>query len=132
MIGAALYEKRLRRFKGWPEREFVDEFARAGVPPKVATAVYEYYRSHSPDPLFTVAPTYSLWGVFRHSGEDVDDDAERIAKRLGLRLPPEAILREWPVPPATVRDMVMWVDWVRQHQPGARTQPESASGGRTG
>ena len=31
-------------------------------------------------------------------------------------MPIEPILREWPTEMKTLRDMVLWLNWVREHQ----------------
>jgi hypothetical protein len=125
MVGAARYQKRLRSHKGWPREQFVSQFAEEGVPRTVAEAAYDYYKAQSLDASFTLAPDDSLWSVFRHSPEDIDDDAAAIARNLDLTLPSEAILRQWPSPLYRVRDVVMWLNWVAQHQPPSAASAQS-------
>ena len=127
MVGAARYQKRLRAHKGWPREQFVSEFAEGGVPRTVAAAAYDYYKSQSLDPSFTVAPDDSLWSVFRHSPEDIDDDAVAIARNLNLTLPSEAVLRQWPRPLCSVRDMVTWLNWIAQQQPSSAASAQGSS-----
>jgi hypothetical protein len=37
-------------------------------------------------------------------------------RKLGMELPIEPVLREWEKPLETLRDMVLWLNWIRQHQ----------------
>ena len=63
--------------------------------------------------------TYSQ--LLRDDPDDIDEDARTLIERLKMRVLPEYILREYGSKPlVTLRDMVLWLDWIRQHQ-GARS-----------
>ena len=49
--------------------------------------------------------------------EDIDYDLEELVEKLGMEMPIEPILREWPTEVKTLRDMALWLEWVRQRQP---------------
>jgi len=98
-------------------QSFIDEFAACDVPAAIPAAVYDHYTSLSVSKNFSVAPDDSLRTVFGIVGEDVDDDAEDLVKTLGMELPIESVLCEWETPVETLRDMVLWLDWIRQQQP---------------
>jgi len=107
---------RLGRHRGISRETFIDEFRRENVPPEIPAAVYDHYKSLSRAKEFGVAPDDSFEKVFREGHEDIDDDAEELARRLNFELPIEMVLREWPTPLRNLRDMVLWLDWIRQHQ----------------
>jgi hypothetical protein len=106
---------KLRRRRGPSRDEFIAAFQNENIPEKISAAVYDRCtrfasRGYAPSP----DDTYD--GVLRMLHEDVDDEAELLVKELRLVLPAESVLREWPSPVRTIRDMVLWLDWVRQHQ----------------
>ncbi len=116
-VGAAYYQvKLLWRRGGWTRDAFIAEFGALGVTGSVAGTVYDYYRRHSLSRSYRVAPDDSLKGVYGAGDEEADKAAETITRELGFLLPDESILRQWPRPLTTVRDMVLWVDWIRNHQ----------------
>jgi hypothetical protein len=108
---------RLARHRGISREAFIDEFHKENVPPEIPAAVYDHYRSLSHSRRFSVAPDDSFDKVFRQCHEDIDDDAEDLARKLNLQLPIEMVLRKWPAPLRTLRDMVLWLDWIRQQRP---------------
>lgn len=116
MAGAAVHQKRLLALRGTSKDQFIQEFADHMASTEVASAVYDYYQGQSNASSFEVSPEFSLTTVFRKSHEDIDDDVREILSGLGLHLPPEAVLRGWPKPLSTVRDVVDWVDWVKGKQ----------------
>ncbi len=113
---AVAYQIRLRRKRGLSRDEFAAVFQREGVPYKIAAAVYDYYSSFAGSRGYAVSPDDTYDGLLLESDEDVLDDAKRLVKQLRMRLPDETTS---PVSASlfkTVRDMVLWLDWVRQHQ----------------
>jgi len=106
----------LARHRGVSREAFIDEFRKDNVPPEIPAAVYDHYKSLSRAKRFSVAPEDSFEKVFRECHEDIDDDAEGLARTLNIELPIEMVLREWPAPLRTLRDMVLWLDWIRQKQ----------------
>jgi hypothetical protein len=120
MIGAANYQKGLLKAKGIAKDEFIQLFTSLGVAAEVAASVYDYYQQESGAAAFQVSPQFSLRAVFRKSHEDVDEDVTEILRELRIELPPESILREWPGPLLTVRDVVNWISWVRERRSSNR------------
>ena len=116
LAASAVHQKRLVKARGIPREEFVRALASEGIPGQISGAVYDYYQRESSTASFQVSPDFSLTTVFRRSHEDVDDDVREILGTLGLQLPPEAVLRQWPNPLSTVRDVVNWVNWVKERQ----------------
>lgn len=116
-VGWVIYDQiRLRRHRGLSRDEFAEVFQGDGVPYKIAAVVYDYYSSIAGDRGYAVSPDDSYDGLLNEGQEDIDDDAERLVAQLRMRLPDELVLRSWATPLRTVRDMVLWLNWVRQHQ----------------
>jgi hypothetical protein len=107
---------RLARHRGISRESFIDEFRIENIPPEIPAAVYDHYKSLSRAEKFSVAPDDSFEKVFRECHEDIDDKAEELARKLNIDLPIEMVLKEWPTPLRTLRDMVLWLNWVRQRQ----------------
>jgi hypothetical protein len=107
---------RLAHHRGISREAFIDEFRKENVPPEIPATVYDHYRSLSRAKRFSVAPDDSFDKVFGECHEDIDNDAEELARKLNIELPIEMILREWPAPLRTLRDLVLWLNWVRQRQ----------------
>jgi hypothetical protein len=116
LIGAVAYQFRLARHRGMPRETFIDEFVASGIPSEIPAAVYDHYRSFCRAKDFGVASSDSLEKVFRQVQDDVDDDAEELASKLGMDLPIETVLKEYATPVETLRDMVLWLDWIRRQQ----------------
>lgn len=111
--GAIYYQIKLANRKGgWTREAFVEEFQQLGVAASLAQAVYDYYQKHSVLRSFRVGPDDDLDRFYDASHEEIDEAAEELSAALGIRLPNESVLREWPNPIRTVRDVVMWLDWV--------------------
>lgn len=104
---------RLARHRGISREAFIDEFRKENIPPEIPAAVYDHYRFVSRAKTFGVVPDDSFDKVFRECHEDIDDDAEELARKLNIELPIEMVLKEWPTPLQTLRDMVLWLNWVR-------------------
>jgi len=114
---------RLARHRGISREAFIAEFLKENVPPEIPAAVYDHYRSLSRAKRFSVAPDDSFEKVFGQCHEDIDDDAEELARKLNVELPIETVLREWPTPLQTLRGVVLWLNWIRQQQTKAHTRP---------
>ena len=53
-----------------------------------------------------------------HEDIDYDDyELEELVETLGMEMPIEPILREWPTEVKTFRDMALWLHWIKQRQP---------------
>jgi hypothetical protein len=117
-VATALYQRRLGKHRGIPREEFIRTFTDAGVPSEIPAAVYDCYKSRVRAKEFGLAPDDDYEAVLSEGDEDIDDDSELLMNRLGIRIPPNYNPTRLDVPTVkTVRDMVMWLDWVRQHQP---------------
>lgn len=115
-IGTAVHQARLSRHRGVPRDAFIDEFRRSNVPELIPATVYDYYKQLGAGKRFGVNADDSFERVFGQVHDDVDDDATRLVEKLGMQLPVESVLRQWPTEVKTLRDMVLWLNWVRQHQ----------------
>ena len=112
----AVQQLRLRRHRGVSREQFIEAFRDLGITKAVPAAVYDYYRSVGMWEDFSVSPSDSFSKILSGEPEEVEEAAEHLTKQLGIRLPPEYILQQWDKPVETLRDMVLWLDWVRQHQ----------------
>jgi hypothetical protein len=115
-VWSAVDQIRLSRHRGVSRESFIGEFTAAGVPAEIPAAVYDHYVCLSVSRHFSIAPDDSFRRTFRLAHEDIDDDAEDLVKALKLELPTESVLREWETPLNTLRDMVLWLNWIRQRQ----------------
>jgi len=128
----------LRNHRGVSRDEFIGAFAGTGIPPEIPGAVYGFYKSRVLAKDFSVAPDDDYEKALCEGEEEIDDDARFLMKKLGLKLPPAELRLQWaeqmmnarlepPLklgtdsvrwrqPIQTLRDMVLWLDWVRQHQ----------------
>ncbi|HZP17563.1 MAG TPA: hypothetical protein VFB00_06345 [Terriglobales bacterium] len=133
-IAAFVFDLRRRKHKGVSREEFIRAFARDGIPREILDAVYKFFTRSWFFGKLTIAPDDSL-----EIEADVEEDAALLMKKLGLKPPSEEARLRWneqiqtsrgrssdaprfsmdsnqPSPIQTVRDMVLWLDWVRQHQ----------------
>lgn len=137
-IAAFVSDLRRRKHGGVSREEFVRAFAQTGAA-AIPEAVYKFYTRSWFFGNLTIAPDDSLERLLNKGEEDVEDDAALLMKKLGLKPPSEEVRLRWneeirtsrgrpsdaprfstdsnpPSPIQTVRDMVLWLDWVRQHQ----------------
>lgn len=117
VLATVIAQVRLGRHRGLPRDEFIREFRKADMPADIAGAVYDQYKSLAKSKSFSVNPDDSYAEVFKMIHDDIDEDAEYLVKKLGMEMPIEAVLREWPSEIRTLRDMVAWLNWIREHQP---------------
>jgi hypothetical protein len=136
VLGMALNQLRLRRLRrerqsnGFSREEFIGAFRQLGIPDNMPTAVYDYYCSLEAWKNFPFSSNDTYPEVLRQAPEDMQNDRIAIVDRVGLQLAPEYIRREWGEKPIeTLRDMVLGLDWVRQHQP--TTEDKNRSGEAT-
>jgi hypothetical protein len=95
-------------------------FREIGIPENIPVAVYDYYGSQAAYKGFSFLPHDEYSKVLCDDPDDLDEDALAVLKRLGMVLLPEYILKQrGDEPIKTLRDMILWLDWVRQHQPVA-------------
>jgi hypothetical protein len=137
-IAAFVFDLRRRKHRGLSREEFVRAFTQIGTP-DIPEAVYRFYTRSWFFGNLMIAPDDSLERVLNKGEQDVEDDAVLLMKKLGLKPPSEDARLRWdeqiqisrarpsdaprfsvdsnqPSPIQTVRDMVLWLDWVRQHQ----------------
>lgn len=134
-----VFDMRMRKHHGVSRNEFLSAFSGTEIAPEIPAAVYDYYKKMVNFREFSVAPddTYEML----HKGEeDIEDDARFLMKKLGLKPPSEEIRLQWTKQTQTaramslstprfsvdstrwmqslqtVRDMVLWLNLVRQHQ----------------
>jgi hypothetical protein len=116
LVWSAVDQIRLSRHRGVSRESFIGEFTAAGVPAEIPAAVYDHYVSLCVSRHFSIAPDGSLRRILGQEHEDVDDDAEDLVKALKMELPTESVLRQWETPLETFRDVVLWLNWIRQRQ----------------
>lgn len=113
--------RREREGKGLTRENFIISFRQIGVPDEIPAAVFDYYTSNGMWKDFPLSPDDAYSEVLWDDPDDLDDDVNELAERLKLRPLPERVLQEYGEKPlTTLRDMVMWLDWIRQRQqPGS-------------
>jgi len=113
--------RRGREGKGFTRSRDQDSFRPFGVPDKIPATVFDYYTSGGIWKDFPLSPDDTYSQVLWDDPDDIDEDARALIERLQMRVLPEYILREYGNKPlVTLRDMVLWLDWIRQRQ-GARS-----------
>lgn len=110
------HRRQLARHQGISRYEFVQHFRNVGIVDEVSGAVYDHFRQLAGVRSFQPAPLDSLEGIFKMSGEDLDDELGELLPKLKLEMPHSGILREWEPTIETLSDVVRWVDWVRTKQ----------------
>jgi hypothetical protein len=116
--------RRQRQGHGFMRKEFVEGFRSLGISEKIPGTVFDYYTSQSAWKNFPLSPDDTYSRVLCDDPEDIDDDARALLEQLGMQFPPEYVRREYGDKPIkTLRDMVLWLDWMRQHQRGTRPNP---------
>lgn len=111
-------QRHLGKHRGVTREEFIRAFAGSDVDSELAGAVFDYYKSQVRAKEFSVAPDDDYERVLLAGDEEIDDDAEALMKKLGLRRPPDYMTARSETRIRTIRDMVLWLNWVRTHQPG--------------
>jgi len=110
--------RRQRKNEDFTREKFIDSFRPLGVPDAIPATVFDHYASHGVWKDFPLSPEDTYSKVLTDDPEDIESDARVLVEQLGLLFPPEYIRREYGDKPfVTVKDMVLWLDWVRQHQP---------------
>jgi hypothetical protein len=111
-----------RKGKGVTREQFLEIFRRMGIPEVIPVAVYDYNRSQKSWEDFPFLPDDEYSKVLHNDPDELDEDALALVKCLGMAMLPEDILQQrGDKPIKTLRDMVIWLDWVRQHQPVKQT-----------
>ena len=112
-----VYQRQLGKHRGVSRDEFIRAFADSDIPAEIPGAVYDYYKSGVISKQFSVAPDDDYEHVLSEGDEDIDDDAMFIIKALRLKVPTDYAEARTATRIQNLRDMVVWLDWVRQHQP---------------
>jgi len=124
------FQLSMRKHRSVSREEFICTFAGTDMPAEIPAAVYDYYnRKKVIFKAFSVASDgsyeYVLSGAhdgpydyaLKEGEEDIDEDAWFLMKNLGLEPPSEDVLLHRTNQIQTLHEMVLWLDWVRQHQP---------------
>ena len=110
-----LQNKRIEN--GLNREQFVEAFRKCGIQEFIPSTVYDYYGSQATYKNFPLTPDDSFFEVLSDDPDDLDKDACTLLDLLGMKLPPEGVRREFGNRPIkTLREMVIWLDWVQQHQ----------------
>jgi hypothetical protein len=110
--------RRQRKGEDFTREKFIDSFRPLGVPDAIPATVFDHYTSHGVWKDFPLSPNDTYSKLWKDDPEDIEEDARILVEQLGMVFLPEYIRREYSDKPfVTVRDMVLWLDWVRQHQP---------------
>jgi hypothetical protein len=122
--------RRQRQGHGFTKEQFVDAFRSLGVSDTISATVFDYYTSRGVWKGFPFSPNDAYSRVLYDDPQDIEDDARTLVARLGMQFLPEYVRREYGDRPIkTLRDMVLWLDWIRQHQP-ATNEASGPSAGR--
>jgi hypothetical protein len=110
--------RRQRQGEDFTREKFIDSFRPLGVPDAIPATVFDHYTSHGAWKHFPLSPDDTYSKVLTDDPDDIEGDARILGEQLGMVFLPEYIRREYGDKPfVTVRDIVLWLDWVRQHQP---------------
>jgi hypothetical protein len=121
-VAKLVFDLRMRKHRGVSRDEFIRAFSGLNIPTEIPEAVHDYYKRMVMFKNFGVAPDDTFEEL--HKGdEDIDDDGRFLLKKLGMELPIQPVREEWDKPLKTLRDMVLWLSWVRQHQEVAPSSP---------
>lgn len=119
-----------QREEGFTREKFIDSFRPLGVPDTIAAAVFDHYTSQGWWKDFPLSPDDTYSQILFEDRDDIEEDAHALVERLGMVVPRDFIRREYGDKPlVTARDMVLWLDWMRQHQPAMPIQDERSSPG---
>ena len=125
-VGVVVHHLKLRRLRlrrqghGFTREQFIEAFRSLGISEKIPGTVFDYYTSQSAWKNFPLSPDDTYSQVLCDDPEDIDDDARALLERLGMQFLPDYIRREYGDKPIkTLRDMVLWLDWMRQRQPAS-------------
>jgi hypothetical protein len=124
------FQLSMRKHRSVSRQEFICTFAGTGMPAAIPAAVYDYYNQKkvifkafrvasdgSYEYVLSMAKDGSYEYALKESEEDIDEDARFLMKNLGLKPPSEDVLLHRTNQIQTLHEMVLWLDWVRQHQP---------------
>jgi hypothetical protein len=129
--------------RGVSREEFIRAFQGSAVPSEIPAVVYDFYKSQVPGQDNSVSPD-DLYDDLGMGENEIAHDAESLMEKLKLQPPTEELQLQWiqkvistrrakaapgsgvdTTPILTLRDMVLWLDWLRQHQPQVVRTSES-------
>jgi hypothetical protein len=113
-----VFDLRMRKHHGVSREDFVKTFSGLDVPTEIPEAVHDFYKRMVMFKSFGVAPD-DTFEELRMGDEDINDDRRFLLKELRMELPSQPVRDECDKPLRTLRDMVLWLNWVRQRQEGA-------------
>lgn len=129
-----------RKHRGVSREEFVKAFSGTEIPVEIPATVYDFYKKRVVFKDFSIAPDDTYEEALHKCEEDIEDDARFLMKELGLKPPSLEVQQQWSQqvlsaraksqpgprfsadsskllqPIQSVRDMVLWLNWVRQHR----------------
>ena len=102
-----------------PARDsFIEPFRQLGIHDDIPATVYDYYASQKHLKNFPFSPDDTYSEIQRDDPLDIDEDATILIDRLGMLTLPEHVRRQFGEKPIqSLREMVLWLEWTRQHQP---------------
>ena len=109
-------QRKLRHHRGVSRQDFIHAFAGDSVSQEIPAAVYDYYKQQVVYKEYSVAPDDDYESTLSKGDEDIDDDATFLMKKLGLKKPPSFSTARAETQIKTLRDMVHWLNWIRQNQ----------------
>jgi len=109
-------QRRMAKHRGVPREEFIAASADSGAPVEIPATVYDYYKGQVFSKEYSVAPDDDYESRLSKGDEDIDDDATFLMKTLGLKKPPSFSAARAETRIKTLRDMVHWLNWIRQNQ----------------
>jgi hypothetical protein len=126
LVGNSVKEVRLlglrqhRRGKGFTRENFVESFRSIGIPEEIPATVFDYYTAAGIWKNFPLSPDDAYSQILSDNPDDIEKDARDLVERLEMHFLPKYVLQKYSDKPlVTLRDMVLWLNWVRQHQPAS-------------
>lgn len=123
-VGAMWNDTKLRRLrrerqgKDFSREHFIEAFRQIGIPDEIPAAVYDYYGSKKQLKSFPFSADDTYAEILHDDPEDIDEDAIILVGKLGMLIVPGHIRKEFGEEPIrSLRQMVLWLDWMRQRQP---------------
>lgn len=119
MISPMLFPgRKIKGHKGVPKDVFVSALSAEGVPERISSLVYDFYKRKAYSKEFSPSPEMDINGILDQGPEDIDDAAKALLKELHLNPPSEADRRSWASHQdiRTVGDVARWLYWASQHQ----------------
>jgi hypothetical protein len=120
VIAASVGQYQLGKHRGVPRDEFIRAFRGDNVPDAIPAAVYDYYKSHVISKSFSIAPADTYEDALHEGEEDVFDDMQYLARKLGLTIPPQDTLEQPMAEIKTIREVVLWLHCLANRQAGSQ------------